>query len=201
MMDMWYQLQVPGCAWLLQFPACRCNHQDDMSGCRAVSAGKPGVVAAAQRLAQQGLSLGLVGLATGCAGSAAARQLLARRRARAEAQAPAGLPGPHVAGSGPGGSEPAGGACAVDSSSSSSVPGPQRRQQPAPVLQSGWQRAAFMAGSANVRCAALYAAEDWLPAHALGPVQLQAARLALHGVNAAIAALRWQRISQHIYAA
>ncbi len=134
------------------------------------SGGKPGLAAAAQCLVQQGLSLGLVGLATGSTSSAAAHRLL--------------------------GPQHASGVCSAPGSDSE-----QRRQsqQPAPVLRSALQRAAFMSVSANLRYAALYAAEDWLPAHVLGPMQLRVARAVLHGANVAMAAMQWQWVSQHIY--
>lgn len=166
--------------------------------CRAMSTasgGKSGLAAAAQHLVRQGLSLGLVGLATGSTGSAAAHRLLGPWHASAERAVSLAEP---VSGHSVPTTQAAfnGNVCSAPGSASG-----QRRQcqQPAPVLQSALQRAAFMSVSANLRYAALYAAEDWLPAHVLGPMQLRAARAVLHGANVAMAALQWQWVSQHIY--
>ena len=144
----------------------------------------------AQRLLRQGLQLGLVGLLTGLAGSAAARQLTSwqRKAAAKEIQDPGDRDGKTVSGwsSSASGSQAAG------------------KQEPWPhdteaLKRSTLQRVLFMAMSANVRHAALYAAEDRLCVYAGMPAVLLTARALLHSVNSLLAAAQWQRVSSHIY--
>ena len=143
----------------------------------------------AQRLLRQGLQLGLVGLLTGLAGSAAARQLACWQcnAAAEEFQDPGGQVGTTV-GDGPSGA------------SGSQAAGKREPLRDMDTLKrSALQRVLFMALGANVRHAALYAAEDRLCVFASTPVVLLTARALLHSANSLLAAAQWQRVSSHIY--
>jgi hypothetical protein len=164
--------------------ACRWSHAQRGSG-------RPsGPALLAQRLLRQGLQLGLVGLLTGLAGSAAARQLASwqRKAAAKDLQDPGDRNGTTVGG---------GGASAFGSRAAGK---PELRLHDMDILKrSVLQRVLFMALSANVRHAALYAAEDRLCVYAGTPAVLLTARALLHSANSLLAAAQWQHVSLHIY--
>lgn len=151
---------------------------------------QPGSALLARRLLRQGLQLGLVGLLTGLAGSAAARQLASwqREAAAKELQDPGDRNGTTVGGGG------------ASASGSQAAGKPELRSHDRNILKrSALQRVLFMALSANVRHAALYAAEDRLCMYAGTPAVLLVARALLHSANSLLAAAQWQRVSSHIY--
>lgn len=154
--------------------------------------GQPRAVALAQRLLRQGLQLGLVGLLTGLAGSAAAHQITQRRR-QPVAQGSLRQLANDAIGSlgGAGGCRGAGG----------QQPQKQRLQRwPTDVLlPNALQRGLFMAIGANARHALLYAAEDRLGVYTGGPAAVWATRAGLHGANSLLAAAQWRHMSQSIY--
>lgn len=148
--------------------------------------GQPGAVPLAQRLLRQGLQLGLVGLLTGLAGSAVAHQLTHWQRQKA-AQ---GRRPPEQADAADAGVSGAGGCPGADEER------PQWLRVPTDVAL---QRMLFMAVSANMRHAALYAAEDRLGVYAGGPARLWAVRGLLHVANSLLAAVQWRHMSHSIY--
>lgn len=174
----------------------------------------PGVLANARRLALQGVQLGLVGLLTGCAGSAAAHQLERHRQRKGRGGGRGSTSGAVVATPAAVGDsrevqpdmQPSGAATMEADAEQRAVAQPWQRQtaqqrlKNADALQAAAQRMVFMAISANLRHAILYAAEDSLGLYATGLVRLWAARLLLHGANALLAAAQWQRMSQGLYA-
>jgi hypothetical protein len=147
-----------------------------------------GAAILAQRLLRQGLQLGLVGLLTGLAGSAAAHQLARwQRHAAAKQLSDCSPQDANTLGGGSG---------------ARGQPAAEEEQRPhAHVLQrSAMQRVLFMGLSANVRHAALYAAEDRMCMHAGAPVVVHTARVLLYGANSLLAAAQWRRVSGPIYA-
>jgi hypothetical protein len=150
-----------------------------------------GPVLLARRLLRQGVQLGLVGLLTGLAGSAAAQQIACWQRRRAAAQQPRNRDSQGISPAG-------GGHRAVDSCWAA---GKEKTWLQAEVVQrNALQRVLFMAVSANVRHAALYAAEDYLGTYAGSAVVLHAMRALLHGANSLLAAAQWRHMSAHAYA-
>jgi hypothetical protein len=144
----------------------------------------------AQRLLHQGLQLGLVGLLTGLAGSAAARKLASRQRDAGAKQLQDR--GSQVGSAVGGGSSSASGSHAAG------------KQEPRPhhtdtLKRSALQRVLFMGLNANVRHAALYAVEDRLCMFAGTPAVLLTVRALLHSANSLLAAAQWQQLSSHIY--
>lgn len=156
-----------------------------------LGSGRPGGPALlAQRLLRRGLQLGLVGLLTALAGSAAARQLASWQRdsEAKELQGPGGPDGSTVGGR------------ALSGSSGQAAGREAPRLHAVDILKrSALQRVLFMALSANVRHAALYAAEDRLCMYAGTPAVLLTARALLHSANSLLAAAQWQRVSLQIY--
>jgi hypothetical protein len=173
-----------------QSSPARCCYVCSWAPAQLSSSGSPGSALLARRLLRQGLQLGVVGLLTGLAGSAAAQQLARWQRCAAAKQ-----------------HQDSGDQVDSQTASDSSdvlgrwAPGKRTPRLRAAVLRhSALQRVLFMALSANMRSAALYAAEDRLWMYTGAPAVVHAARALLHGANSLLAAAQWRDVSSHIYA-